>query len=77
MTRKYYEDDYCRPPLQIFLQIYTIYVNYLLQGENGEFRRKVTNLHPWFKDKYSTVLMDYQNNLVIARLEWPEMTITN
>ncbi len=73
MTRKYYED----PPSHFLLQIYTIHVNYLFQGENGKFHRKVTNLHPWFKDKYSTVLMDYQNNLVIARLEWPEMLITN
>ncbi len=28
------------------LQIYTIHVNDLFQGENGEFRRKVTSLHP-------------------------------
>ncbi len=41
-----YDDDY---DLQIdfFLQIYTIHVNDLFQGENGEFRRKVTSLHPW------------------------------
>ncbi len=32
----------------IFLQIYTIHVNDPFQGENGEFRRKVTSLHSWF-----------------------------
>ncbi len=36
-----------RPPTSFFLQIYTIHVNDLFQGENGEFRRKVTSLHPW------------------------------
>ncbi len=47
MTRRY---DYDHPPSSIFffLQIYTIHVNDLFQGENGEFRRKVTSLHPWF-----------------------------
>ncbi len=48
MTRRY-DDDY-DPPLSLpqifFLQIYTIHVNDLFQGENGEFRRKVTSLHP-------------------------------
>ncbi len=39
------------PPLNFFLlQIYTIHVNDLFQGENGEFRRKMTSLHPCLKD---------------------------
>ncbi len=42
MTRRY--NDPPRPPF--FLQIYTIHVNYLCKGENGEFRRKVTSLRP-------------------------------
>ncbi len=29
------------------VQIYTIHVNDLFQGENDEFHRKVTSLHPW------------------------------
>ncbi len=29
-----------------FLQIYTIHMNNLFQGENGKFGRKVTSLHP-------------------------------
>ncbi len=46
MTRRY---DYDPPLLNyfFFLQIYTIHVNDLFHGENGEFRRKVTSLHPW------------------------------
>ncbi len=35
------------PKKKKFLQIYTIHVNDLFQGENGEFCRKVTSLHPW------------------------------
>ncbi len=42
MTRRY---DY-NPPPQFFLQIYTIHVNDLFQGENGKFRWKMTSLHP-------------------------------
>src|SRR4029434_3480299 len=35
------------PPLKIFLlQIYTNHTNYLFWIKNGEFRRKVTSLHP-------------------------------
>ncbi len=35
MTHRYYDDG-------DILQIYTIHMIYLFQGENGEFRRKVT-----------------------------------
>ncbi len=47
MTRRKH-DDYDPPTLPsiLFLQIYTIHVNDLFQGENGEFRWKVTSLHP-------------------------------
>ncbi len=37
-----------RPPIFIlFLQIYMIHENDLFQGENCEFCRKETSLHPW------------------------------
>ncbi len=46
MTRRY-DDDYDPPlPSIFFLQIYTIHVNDLFRGENGEFHQKVTSLHP-------------------------------
>ncbi len=33
------------PPHFFFLQIYMIHMNDLFQGENGEFRPKVTSIH--------------------------------
>ncbi len=44
MTHRYYDDG------DFFLQIYTIHVNDIFQGENGEFHLKVTSLHPCSKD---------------------------
>ncbi len=43
-----------QPPTHphFLLQIYTIHVNYLFQGENSEFRRKVTSLHPWMESMH-------------------------
>ncbi len=47
MTRRYDDGDPLPPFIIIyFLQIYTIHVNDLFQGENGEFHRKVTSLYP-------------------------------
>ncbi len=46
MTRRSDNDNPPPPSNIFFLQIYTIHVNDLFQGENGEFRRKVTSLHP-------------------------------
>ncbi len=45
MPHRYNDDG--NPPMFFFLlQSYTIHVNDLFQDENGEFRRKVTTLHP-------------------------------
>ncbi len=62
MTRS---DDTTPPLLNFFfLQIYTIHVNDLFQGENGEFRRKVTSLHPWYYIKilYPLCIMRIKSN---------------
>ncbi len=42
-----------------FLQIYTIHVNDLFQGVNGEFRRKVTSLHPWIYMRVLCIFIMY------------------
>ncbi len=56
MTRRSDDDPPPSSPQIFFLQIYTIHVNYLFQGENGEFRRKMTSLHPWVCKNYQTVV---------------------